>query len=74
MMVYIGLGFCEDKKPTSIVCQLYNDSLGRDPLYPSFYRLRGYGLHGRSSQLWEYLTRTLSLLAIFTRFDFIVIF
>jgi hypothetical protein len=41
MRVYIGSGLHEDKNPTSYVCQLYYDCLGRDPLYPSFYRLSG---------------------------------
>jgi hypothetical protein len=31
----------EDKNPMSCVHQLYYDCLGRDPLYPSFYRLKG---------------------------------
>jgi hypothetical protein len=41
MRIYTGSNLCEDKNPTSCVCWLYYDSLGRDPLYPSFYRLRG---------------------------------
>jgi hypothetical protein len=39
--VYTGSGLCEDKNPMSYVCRLYYGHLGRDPLYPSFYRLRG---------------------------------
>jgi hypothetical protein len=41
MRVYIGSDLYEDKKSTSCVHQLYYDSLGYDPLYPSFYRLGG---------------------------------
>jgi hypothetical protein len=37
--VYTGPGIHEDKNPMSYVRQLYYDCLGRDPLYPSFYRL-----------------------------------
>jgi hypothetical protein len=43
MMVYTGSGLREGKNPTSCVCRLYYDCLGQDPLYPSFYRLRGLG-------------------------------
>jgi hypothetical protein len=43
MRVYIGLGLHEDKNPMSCVRQLYYNCLGRDPLYPSFYRLRVVG-------------------------------
>jgi hypothetical protein len=43
MRVHIVLGLHEDKNPTSYVHWLYYDFLGWDPLYPSFYRLRGVG-------------------------------
>jgi hypothetical protein len=43
MRVYTGLGLREDKNPMSCVHWLYYNCLGRDPLYPSFYRLRGVG-------------------------------
>jgi hypothetical protein len=49
--VYTGLDLHEDKNPTSYVHQLYYDSLGRDPLYLSFYRLRGQGLQRRSGSV-----------------------
>jgi hypothetical protein len=39
--VYTGSSLHEDKNSMYCVCQLYYDCLGRDPLYPSFYRLRG---------------------------------
>jgi hypothetical protein len=39
MRVYTDSGLREDKTPTSYVCWLYYDCLGRDPLYPSFYKL-----------------------------------
>jgi hypothetical protein len=42
-MVYTGSGLPEDNIPMSCVCRLYYDCLGRDPLYPSFYMLRGVG-------------------------------
>jgi hypothetical protein len=38
---YTGLSLCEDKNPASCVRQLYYDCLGQEPLYPSFYRIRG---------------------------------
>jgi hypothetical protein len=41
--VYTGSGLRENKPPTFCVGQLYYDCLGRDPLYPSFFRLRGIG-------------------------------
>jgi hypothetical protein len=41
MRVYTGSELHEDKNPTSCVRRLYYDSLSRDPLYPSFYRLGG---------------------------------
>jgi hypothetical protein len=54
---------------------VYYDCLGQDPFYPSFYSLReGYDLHGRFGRLGLYSTRTLSLIVIFTRFDYIIIF
>jgi hypothetical protein len=40
MKIYTGLGLREDKNPMSYVRRLYYDCLGRDPLYPSFYRIR----------------------------------
>jgi hypothetical protein len=33
----------EDKNPTFCVRRSYYDCLGGDPLYPSFYKLRGVG-------------------------------
>jgi hypothetical protein len=39
--VYTGSDLREDKNPTSYVRRLYYNCLGRDLLYPSFYRLRG---------------------------------
>jgi hypothetical protein len=39
--VYIGSGLCEYKNPTSYVRRLYYNCLGRDTIYPSFYRLGG---------------------------------
>jgi hypothetical protein len=39
--VYIGSCLREDKNPTSYVCRLYYDCLDRDPLFPSFHRIRG---------------------------------
>jgi hypothetical protein len=41
MRVYTGSGLPEDNSPISCVRQLYYDYLGRDPLYPSFYMLKG---------------------------------
>jgi hypothetical protein len=41
MRVYTGSSLSEDNIPTSCVRRLYYDYLGRDPLYPSFYRLGG---------------------------------
>jgi hypothetical protein len=43
MRVYIGSSLLEDNSLMSCVHQLYYDCLDRDPLYPSFYRLRGVG-------------------------------
>jgi hypothetical protein len=40
-MVYTGSGIREDKNPTPCVRQLYYDCFRQDPLYPSFYRIRG---------------------------------
>jgi hypothetical protein len=45
--VYIGSGLSKDNRPTSSVRRLYYDFLGRDPLYPSFYVLRGVGFTWR---------------------------
>jgi hypothetical protein len=57
MRVYTGSDLYEDKKSTSCVHQLYYDSLGYDPLYPSFYRLRGGGVYREDpGQLLLYLT------------------
>jgi hypothetical protein len=42
--INIGSGLPEDDSPTSCVHQLYYDCLGRDPLFPSFYKIRGVGL------------------------------
>jgi hypothetical protein len=39
--VYTGSRLPDVKNPTSCVCRLYYDYLGRYPLYPAFYRLRG---------------------------------
>jgi hypothetical protein len=39
--VYTGSDLHEDRNPTPCVRQLYYDCLGRDPIYPSFYRIRG---------------------------------
>jgi hypothetical protein len=39
--VYIGSVLPEDNSHTSYERRLYYDCLGRDPLYPSFYMLRG---------------------------------
>jgi hypothetical protein len=39
--VYTGSGLPEDNSSTSCVHRLYYDCLGQDPLYPSFYMLRG---------------------------------
>jgi hypothetical protein len=41
--VYTDSGLCEDKNPASCMRQSYYDCLGWDPLYPSFYKLRGGG-------------------------------
>jgi hypothetical protein len=41
MRFYTGSGHLEDNNPMSCVRRLYYDCLGRDPLYPSFYRIRG---------------------------------
>jgi hypothetical protein len=46
--VYTGLDLHEDKNCTFCVRRLYYDCLRRDPLFPSFYMLRGEGLHERS--------------------------
>jgi hypothetical protein len=43
MSVYTGSGLPEDNNPTSCVCRLYYDCLGRDPFYPSFYMLKWLG-------------------------------
>jgi hypothetical protein len=40
---YTGSCLREDKDPMSYMRRLYYDCLGQDPLYPSFYRLRGVG-------------------------------
>jgi hypothetical protein len=47
MRVDTGSGLPEDNNPTSYGHQLYYDYLGRDPHYPSFYRLRGVGFTWR---------------------------
>jgi hypothetical protein len=39
--VYTGLVLPEDNTRTSCVRRLYYNFLGRDPLYPSFYKLGG---------------------------------
>jgi hypothetical protein len=46
----------------------------RDPLYPSFYSLRGVEFTWKIELVRLYRTQTLSLLALFTRFGSISIF
>jgi hypothetical protein len=41
MRVYTGLSLREEKKPYIMCVSIYYDSLGYDPLYPSFYSLGG---------------------------------
>jgi hypothetical protein len=41
MRVYTDSGLPENNSLTSCMRRLYYDWLGRDPLYPSFYRLGG---------------------------------
>jgi hypothetical protein len=48
---------------------LFDDVLGSRPLYPSFYNPRGAGFTWKIESVQLYGTQTLSLLALFTRFD-----
>jgi hypothetical protein len=51
---------------------VYYDILGSRPPCPYFYMPRSQGLQGRSKSVITYPTRTLSLLAYFTRFNYLI--
>jgi hypothetical protein len=74
MRVYIGSGLLEDNSPTSCVPQLYYDCLGRDPLYPSFYRLRGVWFTWKIRSVRVVPDPDSISTSLFTRFHSIIIF
>jgi hypothetical protein len=81
-MVHVGhegldrFGPPSRSKPYIICASMYSDCLDRDPLYPSFCSLRGGGVDftWKIKPVRLFMTRTLSLLALFTRCDSISIF